>query len=162
MYEAKVCQAVIDLAAERSLSGKELCFRVASSSMLPLIHPGDEITVKPLIWEEVWFSDIVVYRKCDEFYVHRLLWKEKQGSLRYFVVKADCGFVFEKIPSEGDCFGKVISVNHKGKVIDLGQVKYRITSLIIGVASGYAGLVYEILRRTKRIILKSLERKIRA
>jgi hypothetical protein len=130
--------------------------------MLPLIHPGDEITVKPLAWGKVWFSDIVIYRKCDEFYVHRLLWKRKRGNLRYFVVKADCGFAFEKISSEDDWLGKVISVNHKGKVIELGQVKYRITSLAIGVASGYAGLVYEILRRTKRIILKSLERIIRA
>jgi signal peptidase I len=162
MDEAKFSQAVIDLAADVSFSGRGLRFRVVSSSMLPLIHPGDEITVKPLVWEEAWFSDIVIYRKYDELYVHRLLWKEKQGNLRYFVVKADYGFAFEKIPSEGDCFGKVISVNHKGRVIDLGQVKYRITSLIIGVASGYVGLVYEILRRLKRIILKSLERIIRA
>jgi signal peptidase I len=162
MYEAKVSQVVIDLTGDMSFSGKGLCFRVASSSMLPLIRPGDEITVKRLAWKEVWFSDIVVYRKYDELYVHRLLWKRKQGNLRYFVVKADCGFTLEKIPGEDDWFGKVIAVNRKGNTIDLGQAKYRIISLAIGVASGYTGLVYEILRRIKRITLKSLERIIRA
>jgi hypothetical protein len=130
--------------------------------MLPLIHPGDEITVKRLTWDQVWFSDIVVYSKSDEFYVHRLLLKKKYRKQRYFIPKADCGFAIEEKLDEHSLIGKVIAVHKHNQTIDLQLPSRRMRGFVSGVVSGYVGLVYEILRWTKKIILESLERITRA
>jgi hypothetical protein len=130
--------------------------------MLPLIRPGDEITVKRLAWDEVWFSDIVVYRKCDELYVHRLLCKRKRGERRYFITKADRGFAFEGKIQEQDLIGKVIAVSRKGFKTDLQVSQHKIRGFVAGLVSLYVGLIHGLLRQTKRILIKNLERITRA
>jgi hypothetical protein len=154
MYEAKVLQAIIGLSQDKTVLGDKFRLRVATSSMLPLLAPGDEITVKRLSLDELRFSDIVVYTKRDELYVHRLLLKGKCQGERYFIATADRGFRFEDRLAQESLLGKVITVHKPDRNIDLGLCSSRIKGLLSAVVSAYIGLVYESLRWMKKIILR--------
>lgn len=150
MYESKICRTLAELVHMGLTFDEELRFKVVSSSMLPLIHPNDEIIVKPLPLDEVGFSDIVVYSKSNEFYVHRLVLKKKCSKMQYFITKADCGFALEEKLKESNLIGKVIAIHRQNHTIDLQLWRERIKGFITAIVSTYVGLIYEILRRIKK------------
>jgi signal peptidase I len=77
-----------DLAAESLRLSGTLRIRVTGWSMLPTIWPGDTIVVSTADHSQIAAGDIALFRREDDFFVHRVLGKSSAP---------------EEILSRGDC-----------------------------------------------------------
>jgi hypothetical protein len=64
-------------------------FRVASWSMFPALMKGDVLDVGPFTWETVRTGDVVLYRRRQRLYAHRVIGKEEREGKRYVITRAD-------------------------------------------------------------------------
>jgi signal peptidase I len=105
---------------------------VLTGSMLPLLHPGDQVLIAATRAEHIRPGDIIVFRRNSELYVHRVLKKQRTpGGLR-FVEKGDathqCGFV------DADAvIGRVNIIKDGHRMFALTSPASKFTRLIMSV-----------------------------
>lgn len=117
-------------------SGKRLRFRVATGSMMPMIRPGDDVTIRMECPARVKTGDIVAYIRDDRVVVHRLLQVRCRNGRRQFRQQGDA------LRGRG-CFdeeafvGRVEAI-HRGKtVLNMNRGLWP----LVNAGMGLAGLV---------------------
>jgi len=85
--------------------------RLGGSSMYPYLKDGDMATIEPFDLEKLEIGSVVVFRRNNRWFAHRLL-KKEDG---YLLTKGDA--VFRKDPPVSHCdyLGLVIGIERNGK-----------------------------------------------
>ena len=111
----------IELAAEILRRFSELRFVAHGTSMLPLIYPGDCLTVRAFGSAVPSCGDIVLCRNAEKFRVHRLVRIWKRGPTTLYILRGDA--LEQDDPPVVGCelLGRVTSVLRRGKPQQIGS-----------------------------------------
>ncbi len=108
----------LELAAEVLRKFAEVHFVARGSSMLPVIYPGDCLTVKAYSDGAPRCGDIVLCRVADGFRVHRIVRILGEGLGLLYVLRGDA-LTDEDAPVRGgELLGRVSSVARRGKSLE--------------------------------------------
>jgi hypothetical protein len=109
----------LELAAEVLREFAEVQFVARGSSMLPTIYPGDCLMVRAFGDGGPRCGDIVLYRRGDEFRVHRLVRILGEGSATIYVLRGDALTEEDAPVRGGELLGRVTSLARREKFLKL-------------------------------------------
>ena len=84
-----------------------LKLRAAGVSMLPTLWPGDLLTVQCLRAEEAEPGEIVLYRRSDRFFVHRIVSKNLSQDNASLITRGDCMPADDPRSEAANCWAKL-------------------------------------------------------
>lgn len=114
------------LMIEAFQEGKSFSFPVKGTSMQPLLHSNDVVTIIPK--KEYNVGDIVLFnRSDDEFVLHRIIKKRND----FFDIVGDHQTRIEKNVSKDKIIGCVISYSKKGEINNLDTKRYQFYKFIV-------------------------------
>jgi len=98
---------------------EQIRIQVKGGSMFPFIQSGDWVSAALYKGkhENVRKGDILLFRKDDKLYMHRMLRRVKDG----FIVKGDMSFGHDGAICADDIMARVTLVERDGRRIDLGS-----------------------------------------
>ena len=119
-------KTIYPLMLEAFEEGKSFTFPVKGTSMIPLLHTNDTVTIVPK--EDYSIGDIVLFRRLDgSFVLHRIRYiKEDQ-----YTIVGDHQRPLEKNVSKNQIIGYVISYTKKDKVHNMKGLRYRIYKCLV-------------------------------
>ncbi|GAC1388425.1 MAG: hypothetical protein NVSMB33_17970 [Ktedonobacteraceae bacterium] len=102
---------ITSLFIEAVRQGHACWFRVVSKSMLPLLHLGDEVYIKPAIADEIGIGEIAAFETAEGLVIHRIVHTQHIEGGRRLLQMSDA----ELLPSwvkEQAVVGRVVSIRH--------------------------------------------------
>jgi signal peptidase I len=129
----------MDVQAERRAAWRELVFgvarqsgevqiKVSGGSMLPLMWPGDLVTVQPCELSDLKAGEIVLHGKNEKLTVHRVT----RIAADYLITRGDSLPCDDPPVQASEIVGRVVRVLRDGRVIFLEQsVPQRITARLL-------------------------------
>src|SRR5258708_3550457 len=102
------------LTAEALASVGEVRLRVGGRSMLPSMHPGDVLNVRPKSRESIVLGDIILYCRGERLITHRVT--GRRGSA--FIVKGDARAHHDAPVPALNVLGRVVSITRGGKTFE--------------------------------------------
>jgi len=84
-------------------------------SMLPAIHPGDGLYIRPIRFDLFKINDLIVFEEKDKLITHRAIYKTS----KYVITKGDNNPVNDGKIYKNKIIGKVDKIKRQGKVFDL-------------------------------------------
>jgi hypothetical protein len=114
-------------------------FAARGYSMLPTLWPGDLLTVATIPFEEVCPGDVVLYRRWERFFIHRVLRKSRgAGSDRpSLVTRGDSMSGYDAAVLPEELLGTVISVE-RASGPSMRVPACSVIGRMIGLALGYS------------------------
>jgi signal peptidase I len=107
MSEA-ISNAFVDVSSDLLSSGYGIRFRASGSSMRPAICDGDFITVDPVTPSSLAPGDVVVYRRLDRLFAHRVVRIETDRSgVPVFMCRGDAASAFDAPVAAHQILGEV-------------------------------------------------------
>ncbi len=98
-------------------SNQVYCSTIKSTSMLPLIKPGDNVCVKKTSFKKLKIGDIALVSKKNKIIAHRIIKKINKKSYK---TKGDNCLTCDSFNlSKQNYLGKVIKIKNKNKKISL-------------------------------------------
>lgn len=113
----------LELAAEILREFSEVQFVARGTSMLPVIYPGDSLTVKSFGAAAPRCGDIVLCRRADEFRVHRIVSILEEGPAAFYVLRGDALTNDDPPVPASALLGRVTSVARREKAVQLNSVQ---------------------------------------
>jgi signal peptidase I len=146
--------AIAGLVYERVALGATLRFRIASSSMSPLIEPGDEVVVAAASTETLRPGDIVVAAVPGRpFVVHRLVAIRREGDAVRLVTRGDRSSIPDPAWSTDAVVGRAVAVIRAGRTLDLIRGRGRAVMVMQGWLARLEAVVYGVLRGVASALL---------
>ena len=136
-----------DLALEGLRSFGELRLRASGVSMLPTLLPGDLLLIRRASHDEVSGGDIVLYRRDDSLFVHRVL---ESAAARLITGGDSMAAPDPEGPIE--LLGKVTSVERNGRV--------RTISPRLGLLSKWTGSLLCHSPRARSLFLRLRKKRV--
>jgi signal peptidase I len=106
-------------------------FRIVSGSMSPLIEINDRVFVKRVLPSEIKTGDIILFRSDEVFVTHRAVELSKQTGGTMVLQKGDASNHASWVPLN-DIVGKVITIEKKGKFLNLTSWQGRVMNGFFG------------------------------
>jgi signal peptidase I len=98
--------------------GQSVWFRVVSGSMVPILHIGDSVHIKPAKASEIHIGEIAAFETHDGLVVHRIIQHRQTGTSIQLLEMGDAdlraGWVEEQA-----VVGRVVAVRHGSRQINL-------------------------------------------
>ncbi|MBM3248181.1 MAG: signal peptidase I [Candidatus Omnitrophica bacterium] len=104
-------------------------FQIISSSMHPVLQPGDRIFVKEYSVNSLSCGDIVVYKIKDHIIAHRFLYIKDNS---HFITQGDNTKQIDAPINNDALLGKIVMIDKNGNKIDLETKKWKTTNNILG------------------------------
>lgn len=120
--------------------------KCVSSSMFPFIKPDDEVFVQSVDWQNVRFSNIVVFKRNRQMITHRILGKRKIGKEIYFLEKGDAVLTAEYIPVQ-DVIGRVTAIRKSRGLIHIVSSSDYFLQYMLAVNSLLSFRIWEVIRK---------------
>lgn len=119
-----------------------IALRVQGTSMLPWVRPKDIALIRQTIIENVRCGDIVLFRRENHLFVHRIV--KKQGPLEAarLLSKGDAHPTHDGIVEEQELLGRVVRIYRQGRRIDLDAPGQLALGLFISQLSLYSRFWY--------------------
>ena len=114
-------KAVLDLWEQ---AGEAHWIPVHGTSMLPMLHQGDQVLVAHGKWR-VRGGDIVVFQRPDGLVAHRVLVAQSQGGVSALRTKGDNVLGLDPPLSEEGLVGRVLQVRRDEKALNLDTRLWR-------------------------------------
>ncbi len=154
--ETDIRQAAIELRDAVAAASGFQRFVYKGSCMNPILVEGDHLLVKKVRPEDLFFGDIVVYRKQDQFMVHRFLCC-RPGKRNTFeiITKPDNRFENDNPFKQANLIGRVVAINKNGKRIKLHSGFKPIESYLITAVSILEATIFELMLGIKRKFFKN-------
>ena len=102
-------QCRCELAAEALRRSGTLTLKAFGTSMLPTLWPGDLARVQSCSFEDIQRADIVLYKRDDRFYLHRVIQKAADG---WLITRGDSMPGDDPRLASQDLVGKVTEIQH--------------------------------------------------
>jgi signal peptidase I len=103
---------------------------VLTGSMAPLIHPGNQVLVGSVPGDEISFGDIIVFKRNESLYVHRVINKRRTPSGLRFVEKGDATYYYGLV-NANQVIGRVTAVRGRQRTFDLASPISKFTTVIL-------------------------------
>jgi signal peptidase I len=127
-------------------SHSRVVLRVYGASMLPWVRPGDVVVIHSASPDTVRCGDVVLFRRSDSLYVHRIV--EKRGLRRgaRFLAKGDANPHADGIIGQEEILGRVVNLYRGNRLIDLDSPGQLMLGLLIAQFSRSSSLGYLLTR----------------
>jgi signal peptidase I len=132
------------LVAEVTRSFGESRLKVTGLSMLPTVHPGDEVTVRRKSMEEMKPGQIVLFHRNDGLVAHRIVGNPGP----YLLTRGDALPYADDPVQQDEIVGEVVSVSRAGRSVDPGLNWSRRMGAWLLCRSGLCLRIFLRLRRT--------------
>lgn len=107
----------LDLAAEVLRSSGALHLKAWGMSMLPSIYPGDLLTIQNAHQEDIVPGDIVLVRRDNRFFVHRLAEKRYHQGVLQWITRGDAMPHNDPPATGSELLGRVSSIRRNHRII---------------------------------------------
>lgn len=123
-----------------------ISLRVHGSSMLPWVLPKDIALIRRISMENVRCGDVVLFRRENQLFVHRIV--EKRGSLSaaQLFSKGDAHPTSDGIVQEQELLGRVMRIYRDGRRIDLDAPRHLALGLLISQLSLHSRFWYPLAK----------------
>jgi len=131
--EAELQAVCCDLIAELALVSGKVQLRVAGASMVPVLWPGDQITVRLSDSSKLGPDAIVVFRQSERLVVHRVI---RRMSDR-IVTRGDARLCCDRPVKATEVLGRVESIRRNGRPVRM-QPRFwqRVAALVLRHSGG--------------------------
>jgi hypothetical protein len=114
MFETR--EAVkLDLVGELLRCCGSVQLRAWGASMLPTLWPGDLLTIRTVLPEELAPGQIVLVTRDDRFFIHRLIEQRKVQDRFFWITKGDAVPNSDLPVAESELLGRVASIQRGGR-----------------------------------------------
>lgn len=114
-------------------AGRPIDVRIEGASMLPLIRPGDTVSLCLINGDELKTGDLIAFRQDGDLIVHRFIKQRKIDRSRWLCQKGDNLSGWSWIP-EDDVLGRVESIRGRGKVIYMNTRPWTWINRVMGIS----------------------------
>jgi signal peptidase I len=104
------------LVAEALRSWGKLRLRASGISMLPVLWPGDLLTIQVNQLEQVEPGEIVLYMRGGRFFIHRVVSKSIDAKGTFLITRGDCMAENDPPVSRSELLGRICEVQRAGSV----------------------------------------------
>lgn len=133
--------------------------------MSPFLRKGDVLTVRPITFAEAKIGDIVAYRRDvpeSGLTTHRMIQKGRDDEGSYIITKGDrCRFRDLPIKCPSHVYGKVVSMEKKGRLISLETRFHRVLGYLIARFSLGVWYLRNAMRTPHLVPIKVMRRILR-
>ena len=124
-------QTLVDFAETILDENHLLRIRMHGFSMYPFLKAGDVGIVDKCLADQLRIGDIVVFKSQQKLIAHRLIAIKDENKQTLYVAKGDKNkFVDATFPAEA-LFGKIISIERNGKLIEIDSKSMKLKSLLV-------------------------------
>jgi hypothetical protein len=125
---------------------------VHGTSMMPWVRPGDIAMIRAACAEELSCGHVVLFRRNDSLFVHRIV--EKKGPLdsAQIFVKGDAHPTSDGLMEQGELLGRVVWLYRNGRRIDLEARGQRALGVFISRLSLYGWSWYPAVKFAAHIL----------
>jgi hypothetical protein len=157
-----LAESIRELVIERLQEKRTIKFNLITTSMVPALVPGDQITVICLTDKLPSIGAIVLTENGGIWVAHRLVSRKKLSSGYWLTIKGDNNNCAD-LPCElSDLKGIVVAVVRGNRVFDYSSIRARILGFWIAWLSFVQGNLYRPrLRFFRRVVLAGLHRIIK-
>jgi signal peptidase I len=123
-----------------------IALRVHGTSMLPWVRQGDIALIRQITIENVRCGDVVLFRRENHLFVHRIV--EKRGSLdaEQLFSKGDAHPTPDGVVEKQELLGRVVRIYRDGQRIDLDAPGQLALGLFISQMSLHSRFWYPLAR----------------
>ena len=125
-------------------AGRPVDLEMAGTSMLPLIRPGDKITVAPIQPEKIRRGDVAVFIRDRELIVHRIIRRCEHYGRWWFCQKGDNLLAWSWMTQQ-DILAKVTAVAGNGRRIRMGRGAVRYINFLVGALAGGLAFCHDMM-----------------
>src|SRR5437879_4418519 len=132
--------------ADALMRGGRVSLRVHGTSMQPWMRPKDIALIRQISIENVRCGDVVLFRRENQLFVHRIV--EKRGPLnaaRLFS-KGDAHPTSDGVVQEQELLGRVMRIYRNGRRIDLDAPRQLALGLFISQLSLHSRFWYPLAK----------------
>jgi len=104
------------LAADVLRSFGRMRLRVTGTSMLPVLWPGDLLTIESASFSSIRPGDLAFYSRDGRFFVHRLIGKKREAGRDVLITRGDAQACAD-LPVVSDLLGRVVEIRRADHVI---------------------------------------------
>lgn len=145
-----------ELVAESLRAGNDVQVRVAGSSMVPALWPGDALIVRAVGPVELSRGDLLLFARDGKLCTHRLIGELDDSGARRLVTRGDTALKCDPPMSSDQVLGSVVSVSRNGRRVPVGSSR-RAKMLSFGIRhSGFlrrvALKVHALRRRSEWLV----------
>jgi signal peptidase I len=128
-----------------------LSLRVHGTSMLPWVRPKDIALIRKIAMENVRCGDVVLFRRENHLFVHRIV--EKRGSLdaAQLFSKGDAHPTSDGVVQEQELLGRVVRIYRDGQRIDLDTPRQLALGLFISQLSLHSRFWYPLAKFAAKV-----------
>ncbi len=124
----KIYPDLLDLTDELLNSNQFVKVKLGGYSMYPFIKAGDIALIKKCKLDELNIGDIIVFKLNNKWIAHRLIKVISENGDKILITKGDSELKNDKPITEKEFTGKIVSITHKNREIDLENHKYQLKS----------------------------------
>jgi hypothetical protein len=123
-----------------------ISLRVHGTSMQPWVRPKDIALIRQIAIENVRCGDVVLFRRENHLFVHRIV--EKRGSLNaaQLFSKGDAHPTSDGVVQEQELLGRVMRIYRNGRRIDLDAPRQLALGLFISQLSLHSRFWYPLAK----------------
>lgn len=114
-------------------AGRTIDVKIEGSSMLPLIRPGDTVSLCLIDGDELKTGNLIAFRQDEGLIVHRFIKQRKINNSLWLCQKGDNLSGWSWLP-EDDVLGRVESIRGRGKVIDMNTRPWTWINRVMGIS----------------------------
>ena len=128
-----------------------ISLRVHGTSMQPWVRPKDIALIRQISIENVRCGDVVLFRREDHLFVHRIV--EKRGSLdaAQLFSKGDAHPTSDGVVQEQELLGRVTRIYRNGRRIDLDAPRQLALGLFISQLSLHSRFWYPLAKLAAKV-----------
>lgn len=123
--------------AESLASRGRVSLCVYGASMLPWVRPGDIVMIRKSNTESLRCGQLVLFRRNNSLFVHRVVNKAGALEAAQFFVKGDAHPTSDGLMEQGELLGRVMWLYRKGRRIDLDARGQRVFGVFLSRLSWY-------------------------
>jgi len=110
-----------ELAAGSIRAGHEVRDRVAGSSMVPALWPGDELMVRALGFTEPSRGDLILFVRDGRLCTHRLVGRVDDSRVPRLITRGDAAIKSDPPVAASEILGTVASVSRGGREVPISS-----------------------------------------
>jgi signal peptidase I len=130
----------------------QVALRVYGTSMLPWLRAGDVLQVQAASQGSVRCGDIVLFRHCAHFVVHRIIEKHGPFHKAQYLAKGDANPDSDRLLGQEEIFGRVLRIYRGNRLIDLDSPGQLMLGLLIAQFSRRSRLSYMLPRLASGVV----------
>ncbi len=113
---------------------------ITTSSMAPLIQPGDLVYIGKVAPSKINIGDIIAFWQGNILIIHRVIRKIRKDRELFFIERSD-GYFHHSLVSSRSLMGKVLKIKKSEKSINMDVLSWSLFNRIIGIMFFSAFLV---------------------